>query len=156
MDMLPNIRHGYITDLESMAIIENRCFSAPCAYSKKHLRYLLTKADSTVLVETQDGTLRGFVIVLYRNKSQVAGIETLNVDPIYWGCGIGRSLLMAAEHEVRHHGGVLLTLEVSRGNMQAIHLYEKCGFSPKEYLPQYYQFPHQGTRDAIRMGKILT
>lgn len=156
IDMPLNIRHGYPDDLESMAAMERRCFPFPCAYSKNQLRYLLTKAHNTVLVETHGGILRGFIIVLYRDESRVAGIETLNVDPVYWGRGIGRDLLMAAEQEVRRKGRAFLTLEVSPGNKSAIHLYEKCGFLPKEYLHRYYHFPHQGTRDAIRMSKSLT
>ena len=151
-----NIRQGYSDDLESLAVMEKKCFAFPCAYSKNHLRYLLTKANSTVLVENQEGMLRGFIIVLYHDDMPSAGIETLNVAPEYRGKGIGRGLLTAAEKDVKNKGKYIITLEVSSKNIPAIRLYEKCGFSPREYLPRYYHFLHQGTRDAIRMAKILT
>jgi len=151
-----NIRQGYPDDLDSLVLTEKKCFSFPCAYSKNHLRYLLTKANSTVLVENQGGVLRGFIIVLYNDDMPGAGIETLNVAPEYRGKGIGHGLLTAAEEEAKNRGQPIITLEVSSKNITAIRLYEKCGFSAREYLPRYYQFPHQGTRDAIRMAKILT
>ena len=156
MYMSLNIRQGYPDVLEEIVAMEKKCFSFPCAYSKNHLRYLLTRANSTVLVENQGGVLRGFIIVLYQEDSRGAGIESLDVSPDYRGQGIGRSLLTAAEQEIKNKGRSVVTLEVSSKNIQAIRLYERCGFSVREYLPGYYHFLHQGTRDAIRMTKILT
>ena len=100
--------------------------------------------------------IRGFIIVLYKNGSGVAGIETLNVDPIFRGNGIGRKLLIAAEKEMFTRAIRSLRLEVSTGNIPAIALYEKSGFRKTSILKNYYKNQNFGTNDAFRMTKELT
>ena len=63
--------------------------------NKDEIKYLITKANSNCLGECISEILRGFIIVLFKKRNKVAGIETLNVDPIYHGNGIGKKLLIA-------------------------------------------------------------
>ena len=150
------IRKIEISDLIKIVELERKCFSENNAYNPKQLRYLIKNANSNCLAETTKDFLRGFIIVLYKNGSGVAGIETLNVDPIFRGLGIGRKLIMAAEQEMYPKDIRRIRLEVSTGNLPAIKLYEKSGFRKTAILKNYYRNQYFGTNDAFRMVKELT
>lgn len=149
------IRKATANDIDDIVEIEKKCFPPPTAYSKPQLTYLILKAKSTCLVESASGVLKGFIIVLYRKRSFVGGIETIDVDPSCQSQGIGLKLLVAAEEDMKNRGMKLSQLEVSEGNKAAIKLYQKAGYTTKERLINYYKFEHCGTRHAIRMVKTL-
>jgi len=144
------------SDLNQLVEIEQICFHKHTAYSRRQLKYLITKAKSICLAECYQQTLRGFIIVTFRGDGRVAGIETLNVDPLYRGKGIGKKLLAAAEENMFYQGLKKLKLEVSMGNHRAIALYEKSGFRRVSILKNYYWYRHHGTRNAYQMIKKLT
>jgi ribosomal protein S18 acetylase RimI-like enzyme len=125
------------------------------SYSHRQLKYLLTTAKSSCLVETADQIIRGFIIILYRKQSSVAAIETLDVDPSFQGKGIGQRLLKAGEDVMLASGVKSMRLEVSTNNLSALHLYEKAGYRIVAFLPCFYSNQHYGTRDAFRMVKKL-
>jgi ribosomal protein S18 acetylase RimI-like enzyme len=155
MDHTIRIRIATPDDFERIVELEGLCFAKEHAYSRRQLRYLLTKAHSTVLVETADASVRGFLIILYRRGSIVAGIETINVDPEFRKKGIGQRLLSAAEDLLRKKGICKIRLEVAITNQAAITLYEHAGFQKIMTLKKYYYFDHDGSRDAYRMIKEL-
>jgi ribosomal protein S18 acetylase RimI-like enzyme len=150
------IRKATKADLQAIVNLEKKCFPGPLAYSRQQLHYLLTHAHSTVLVETSDNTLHGFIIILYRKGSTVAGIETIDVDPSFQRCGIASRLLKTAENEMRAQGIRRIRLEVSSQNTPAINLYRHAGYRDSEFLPNYYIYLHHGSRDAFRMVKDLS
>lgn len=150
-----DIRTAILKDFERIVELEKLCFPKEHAYSRRQLKYLLTKANSTVLVESNEGVIRGFLIILYRNGTTVAGIETINVDPSNRHKGIGQRLLAAAEEHLRKKGIRKVRLEVAITNKAALSLYEHAGFHKKMLLRHYYYFDHEGTRDAYRMVKEL-
>jgi len=143
-------------DLDRIIEMERKCFNKYVAYTPRQLKYLITIANSNCLAETIQETLRGFIIVLYKKGTVVAGIETLNVDPMFQGNGIGKKLLKAAEEEMYPNGIKMIRLEVSAGNVSAIKLYEKSGFRKIRILKNYYYYKQCGTYDAYRMIKELT
>jgi ribosomal protein S18 acetylase RimI-like enzyme len=150
------IRRFTNDDFNHIISLEHRCFDQQTAYTPAQLRYLLHSARSTSLVESWNNTIRGFIIVLSRKRSSTACVETLNVDPIYQGRGIGKKLLYAAEENLVERGIDRLCLEVSTRNHPAIRLYEGIGFQKTSYLPLYYLYKHHGTRNAYRMMKELS
>ena len=147
------IRVATLDDFERIVELEHLCFPREHAYSRRQLRYLLKKANSTVLVETLDGLVRGFLIILYRRGTSVAGIETINVDPVFRKQGIGLRLLSNAEQHMRKKGICKIRLEVAITNASALALYEHAGFHKTMLLKNYYHFNHGGSRDAYRMVK---
>lgn len=149
------IRPAVPCDFERIVTIENACFPKKIAYSRRQLAYLLTKAHSTVLVETHNGKIRGFVIILYQKGTRVAGIETIDVDPMYHNQGVGHRLLTAAVEEIRKKGMKKIRLEVATTNHPAIQLYKNAGFTTTSFLKNYYLFNHNGSRDALRMIKTF-
>lgn len=150
-----HIKKASREDIDAIVRIEEKCFPKPTAYSRRQLAYLSFKANGICLVETQAGTVKGFVIVVYRRGSLKGWIETLNVDPKFQGQGVGATLLKAAEDDMRKRGKTLAQLEVSKGNAAAIGLYTNAGYIVKENLSTFYKYEHHGTRDAIRMTKKL-
>jgi len=150
------IREASNSDLEEIVEIERRCFARNIAYSKRQLKYLLTKANSDCLTMNIAESLKGFILVLYKRGSRVAGIETIDVDPNFQGKGIGTSLLEAAEENMKSNGIEKIILEVSVGNHLAIKFYERAGFRKATILKDYYFYEHHGSRDAYRMVKDLT
>jgi ribosomal protein S18 acetylase RimI-like enzyme len=144
------------SDLNKIIEIENKCFKNFLAYSPKQLKYLITRANSNCLLELLKDTPRGFIILLLKRNSELAGIETLNVDPIHQGKGIGKKLLKAAEDEMLLKGIKKIRLEVSTNNKCAINLYEKSGFRKTAFLKDYYKHEHYGSHDAFRFVKLLT
>jgi ribosomal protein S18 acetylase RimI-like enzyme len=150
-----HIRIATLDDFERIIELEHLCFPKEHAYSRRQLRYLLTKANSTVLVETIDALVRGFLIILYRRGTTVAGIETINVDPAFRKKGIGLRLLSAAEELLRKKEIRKIRLEVAITNTAAITLYEHAGFHQAMLLKKYYHFNHEGSRNAYRMIKEL-
>jgi len=149
------IRPTSRNDLDAISEIEQKCFSGPIAYSKRQLAYLMLHANSASFVESCEGVIRGFVIVTYRKRSLTSHIETIDVDPTYTKLGVGLRLLLFAEEDMRKRGKRWSQLEVSEGNKTAFKLYKKAGYKIKERLKQYYNYQHEGTRNAIRMVKAL-
>ncbi len=144
-----------LNDLSNIVELEKKCFSSDIAYTPKQLKYLVVYANSSCLIETLNEILRGFIIILYKRGVDVAGIETLNVDPMHRGKGIGRKLLLAAEEDIYLHSVRKIRLEVSMSNKVALNLYHKSGFRINEILRNYYSYEHYGTRNAYRMIKEL-
>jgi len=155
MQQTTRIRTATPDDFERIVELENLCFSKEHAYTRRQLHYLLIKANSTVLVETTGTLIRGFLIILYRRGTTVAGIETINVDPTHRKKGIGLQLLSVAEEHLRKKGIQKIRLEVSISNNVAIKLYEHAGFQKIMLLKKYYHYDHEDSRDAYRMVKEL-
>ena len=155
MPRTADIKAASLDDFERIVELEQLCFPREHAYSRRQLRYLLMKANSTVLVETRGALIRGFLIILYRRRTSVAGIETINVDPMFRKQGIGLRLISAAEEHLRKKGIRKMRLEVAITNSAAIKLYEHAGFHQTLLLKNYYHFHHEGSRDAYRMIKEI-
>jgi ribosomal protein S18 acetylase RimI-like enzyme len=143
------------SEIDAIFNIEQKCFPGKVGYSKGLLEYLMLNANSTCLVEKQDGVIRGFLIIIYRRGSLTCNIETIDVDPAFKNKGIGLRLLEAAEIDMKEKGMKFSQLEVSEGNEAAFNLYKKVGYSVKERIEGYYQFEHNGTCNALRMLKPL-
>ncbi len=155
MQQTTRIRTATPDDFERIVELENLCFPKEHAYTRRQLHYLLIKANSTVLVETMGTLVRGFLIILYRRGTTVAGIETINIDPAHRKKGIGLRLLFTAEERLRKKGFHHIRLEVAISNNAAIKLYEHAGFQKIMLLKKYYHYDHEGSRDAHRMVKEL-
>jgi ribosomal-protein-alanine N-acetyltransferase len=142
-------------EIDAIFEIEQKCFPGKVGYSKRQLEHLILNANSDCLVEKQDGMIRAFLIVTYRQRSLTCNIETIDVDPAFKNKGIGLKLLEAAETDMKRRGMRWSQLEVSEGNEAALKLYRKAEYTFKERIEGYYKFEHNGTRNAIRMVKTL-
>jgi ribosomal protein S18 acetylase RimI-like enzyme len=156
MDTSGSIRCATIGDLPQIIAIEQRSFHSESAYSASQLRYLIQRAHSTCFLHEQEDKIHGFIIILFRRGTGVAGIETISVDPLFRGRGIGKNLLYAAEEHIIKRGIQCIRLEVSCGNTTAIKLYYKLGFRIIFLLKNYYYYKQYDTHHAYRMIKEVT
>ena len=154
-EFLSGIQLADANEIDAIFEIEQKCFPEKVAYSKRLLEYLILNANSDCLVEKQNGIIRAFLIITYRQGSLTCNIETIDVDPAFKNKGIGLKLMEAAEIEAKRRGMCWSQLEVSEGNKAALNLYKKAGYTFKERVEGYYKFEHNGSRNAIRMIKAL-
>ena len=150
------IRKATYIDLPKLIELEKSCFENEIAYTQNQLKYLITRANSNCLIETNNYEIRGFLVVLYKRGTVIAGIETLSVANKYRCKGIAKKLLYSSEQDMFSKNIKKIRLEVSMGNIAAIKLYEKSGYRIKSILKDYYYFEHFGTHNAYRMVKELT
>ena len=76
-----------------------------------------------VIVAELDDRLAGFAAVII--DDEVAELDGLFVDPVYWRRGIGSALVDIAVHEARRQGLAMMVV----ANPSARPFYEKCGFA---------------------------
>jgi ribosomal protein S18 acetylase RimI-like enzyme len=85
------------------------------------------KPGSYVAFDIATGLLAGLVLVSFVGD-ETGHITQLCVTPAARGRGLGYELLRQAVATLRMHGAKRISLTVTAGNMDAIRLYERCGF----------------------------
>ena len=85
------------------------------------------KPGSFVAFDLATGSLAGLVLVSFVGD-ETGHITQLCVTPAARGRGLGYELLRQAVATLRMHGAKRISLTVTAGNMDAIRLYERCGF----------------------------
>ncbi|MCB1972907.1 MAG: hypothetical protein KDG54_21155, partial [Geminicoccaceae bacterium] len=53
-----------LAHLDALTALENHCFETD-RLSRRNFRHMLTKANAALIVDEQDGQLRGYVLVLF-------------------------------------------------------------------------------------------
>ena len=86
-----------------------------------------------------------------RLDSDTAEIKRMYVDPTERGTGVGRALLSALEDEAKRLKVVRIVLETGVRQMQAMSLYETCGFRRVSAFGEYV-----GSEYSVCMEKRLT
>lgn len=108
----PAIRRAEADDIPVLTDIENRAFASD-RISRRAFRYLLSKANAEVLVETSvAGVVRGYALLLFNRGTSLARLYSIAVDPQWQRAGVGRALLAAAEDAARSRGAAWMRLEV--------------------------------------------
>lgn len=77
-------------------------------------------------------------------------VKRMFVDPSRRGLGIGQRLLQMLERTLRDEGIALALLETGRHQLEAVRLYERCGFTP--WAP-FAGYPDNGL--SLFLGKRL-
>ena len=140
------IRRATLHDLEPLVALERSGLPAKEAYSRRQLRYLITRAQGLVLVEQEGRELWGLLALLWRRSSAVARIYDLVVHPERRRCGVAWALLERAQVVAASRGLPWLGVEVAAINAPACLLYQRFGFLLKERLPDYYRGGLEGLR----------
>jgi len=95
-------------------------------YAPKRLREQLSDPRQLWWIAKQDHTLIGFAHAVLNESG--CKLDKLYVRPDYQRRGIGAALLREVKAGARQQQAHRLWLQVNRGNVQAIHAYEKYGF----------------------------
>ena len=142
------IRKGMEEDIDSIAVIEEECFSTP--WSRESIRHDLMENDkATYIVADMDGLIVGYMSVWC--ICDEGSINNIAVLPEYRRNHIA-SILMETMIQITENAGIKShTLEVRRSNTAAIKLYEKFGFREAGVRPGYYE---DDGEDALIMWRI--
>ncbi|MDD3450179.1 MAG: GNAT family N-acetyltransferase/peptidase C39 family protein [Gammaproteobacteria bacterium] len=144
------IRPADLSDIDALVAIENRCFETD-RLSRRSFRYMLTKANSSLLVEASEGVIRGYALVLYNAGTSLARLYSIAVDPDHRGRQLGGELLRAAEASALEAGCAYMRLEVRQDNEAAQRLYQVLGYQKFGTWLDYYE-DHE---EAVRYEKLL-
>ncbi len=145
-----SLRIGRLEDLDAFVRLEKAGFASD-QFSRKQLRYLLTRAHATTFVVEQKGQVQGAAIMLWRRDSPVGRLYSIVTHPAFQGQGLGSMLLRACEDAAAQRGCTEVSLEVRADNRGAIALYERHGYRVNQCLPGFYADGANG----LRMSKIL-
>lgn len=144
------IRDFRAKDLSTLHDIDQVCFPADIAYSRRDLLCFLNQSGSITRIAETDGAVVGFILARIEN-SRHGHILTLDVIPDARRRGIGGRLMEDLHHSLKRRKITAAVLEVGTGNIAAQRLYKKFHYRNIEILPGYYS----GREDAYRMLRFL-
>jgi len=144
------IRRATLDDVAALVGIEDASFPGN-RLDRRRFRYLLDHAHCVMLVDTEDDTLRGYVLLLFRANSTSARLYSIAIHPGQLGRGVGSALVDAAEMQARRHGYTCLRLEIRADNAASLALFRGRGYRVFGRRACYY---HDGM-DALRLQKPL-
>jgi len=144
------IRDFHAKDLKVLHDIDQICFPADIAFSKRDFFLCLRQSGSIARVAEMNGIIVGFVLAQIENSLQ-GHIITLDVVPDARRIGIGSMLMEDLHHCLRQHAIFWSVLEVGTGNVAAQRLYERLHYRITGTLPGYYN----GEQDAYRMQRLI-
>lgn len=139
---------NYINDI---AEIEKECFSTPWPKSSFEKDICKNKfAVYIVAVDDETGKVVGYGGMWHVvNEGHITNIA---VSEKYRRQGIGAGIIDAFEKICEENEMIGMTLEVRRGNQEAMGLYRKKGFRISGIRPEYY---NDTKEDAIIMWKYF-
>ncbi len=144
------IRLATLDDVDRLLELEQRCFDSD-RISRRQFRYMITKANATLLIDEAGGALLGYVLVLFSRGTSMARLYSIAVDPDTRGQGIGGALAQAAESSAWEHHRAYMRLEIRKDNTASLTLFERQGYRRFGELHDYYE-DHM---DAWRLEKTL-
>ena len=133
-----SLRDATVGDLPALLELENACYPPHQAYTREEYRYALVRGKAVNLVLDEQGAAIGFVGAFHHKGQRVGHVYTVNVHPKERGRGLGRELLTACEGRLRALRMARCVLEVNVENVEAIRLYERCGYERTTLLENYY------------------
>jgi ribosomal protein S18 acetylase RimI-like enzyme len=144
------IRDAELSDVPVLVELENRCFETD-VLSARSFRHFLTRGNADLFLDEEDGTLRGYCLVLYQRNTSLARLYSIAVHPKYRKQGIAHALLTYAEGRALNEGATRMRLEVSQHNRTAQKLYRELGYDEFAVFLDYYE----DHANALRMEKDL-
>jgi ribosomal-protein-alanine N-acetyltransferase len=130
--------------IEEIAKLEKECFSTP--WSEDGLKSELDNNFARFFVAFCGGKIAGYI-----GSHNILGevyITNVAVFPEFRRNGVGKALVEFLVGEMKAENAEFVTLEVRKSNLNAISLYEKCGFEKVGERKDFYEKPRE---DAILM-----
>lgn len=134
--------------IEEIARLEKECFSSP--WSEACLKSELNNNFARFFVAFCDGKISGYI-----GSHNIIGevyITNVAVFSEYRRKGVGKALVEFLVDRMKSENAEFVTLEVRRSNINAISLYEKCGFQKVGERKSFYEKP---VEDAILMTYFI-
>lgn len=137
-----------ISCIDRLEALEEECFSSP--WTREQLIGQLPDEMHIFLVAKNAEEIVGYAGMM--TVLDEGYISNVAVSAEYRRQGIADRLLDEIDRRAKSYDLAFITLEVRKGNLPAIALYEKHGFIPVGERKNYYQLP---TENAILMTKFL-
>lgn len=134
--------------IEEIANLEKECFSSP--WSADGLKSELDNNFARFYVAFSGEKIAGYI-----GSHNVLGevyITNVAVFSEFRRNGIGKTLVEFLVNEMKKENADFVTLEVRKSNLNAISLYEKCGFEKVGERKNFYEKPIE---DAILMTNYI-
>ena len=145
-----NLRLAQRQDVTQLVALEQTAFKTD-QLSARSFRRWVASPHGVLLLAEQGAQLLGYGLVWCHKGTQLARLYSLAVSPQARGLGLGKQLLQELESQCLQQGYFLMRLEVAKGNVAAITLYESMGYRVfGEYLDYY-----DDHGDALRMQKNM-
>ena len=151
VDMPPRIRTAVPADLAALVDIEQACFVSD-RLSRRSFRHLLTEGNAVTLIDEAQGSVRGYLTVLFRADVSLARIYSIATAPACMGQGVASALLAAAEQLALERNCVAMRLEIRQDNAASQQLFLRHGYVVFGEHAAYYE----DGMDALRFEKSLT
>jgi ribosomal protein S18 acetylase RimI-like enzyme len=131
-----NIRESTAEDFEALYRLDQECFAAGIAYSRRTLRAFLRLPEMMCLVaEVPDG-VAGFILT---DREEALGhVITLDVAEAFRRRRLGSALLDEAERRLAAAGARDMEIETATTNEAAIAFWKKHGYLASGILEGYY------------------
>ncbi|HXN25542.1 MAG TPA: N-acetyltransferase [Candidatus Acidoferrales bacterium] len=146
-------------DFDTLYEIDQACYEAEVAYSKRELRaYLRFNGSDCLVAEAHvesespgaaEKQIAGFCISARRDESGY--IVTIDVLPEFRRHHVGTKLLNEIEIRLATNGVRAVALETATDNDSAVAFWTKHGYRNRGIKKDYYP----GGRDAFAMSKTL-
>ena len=136
------VRKMAAEDIDAAAQLEQVCFSDP--WTPAMLKESLENPLYCFFVDEEAGVVRAYAGMF--SVLDEGNIANIAVFPEYRRKGIGEALLSALIQYGTERGLSVLFLEVREGNLPALSLYRKLGFTETGYRSNYYHDPEEGAR----------
>jgi len=148
-----HIRRAKTSDLETLRSIEKECFTTE-AFTRKQLYHLLENPRGISLVAQIDDEIAGFLVGLIYSygKTRTGHVYTVDVAVKHRRKGVGLRLLREFEERLVENRVGICYLEARSGNLAALELYRKQGYTEVHVLKNFYS---KGV-DGIRLVKKLS
>ena len=150
MKRIASLRPATLDDLLAVAEVESRVHVAP--WTEEHFRKELEKPYSQFFVMTDDETdsqVHGYIV--FWMMMDECHILNVSVDLPYRGQGLAKEMVRMAVNLTLKKGVRKIILEVRKGNLAAVHLYQGLGFTIAQIQKNFYS----NGEDAYLMALYL-
>ncbi len=134
--------------IKEIAKLEKECFSSP--WSEDGLRSELDNGFARFFVAFCGEKIAGYI-----GSHNILGevyISNVAVFPAFRRNGVGRALVEFLVDQMKTGNAEFVTLEVRKSNLNAISLYEKCGFEKVGERKDFYEKPRE---DGVLMTYFI-
>ena len=140
--------------LDAVATLEAKTYPED-AISKRSFRRFIESETADFFVLEVNGNVEGYVVVLYRNNTNLARLYALVVSERYRHKGYGRLLLHKGEELADERHSLFLRTEVAVSNKVAQKLLIGDGFHSIELREAYFPVTQGQSSDALVLQKLL-
>jgi ribosomal-protein-alanine N-acetyltransferase len=123
-------------DFETLYEIDQKCYPAEMAYSRREFRWYMRLPGAETLIAETGGAIAGFILTaLFESTGHVITIDVLTE---FRRARVGTALLAAAEASLARRGATEIELETAVDNDAAIQFWKRSGYQTRGILKNYY------------------